>query len=164
MTRAKFQEIYIAELQELRSAEAQLVEALPRIADQARHAELKEVLRDHLEVTRTHLARLEDLLRRHGADPRAHVDQALEALLRETGKLARQVSDPDVLDAELIGSVQRIEHYEIAAYGTVATYAKGLGLDEDLQVLLATLEEEKEADSRLTDLAKDTVNRDAAAA
>jgi ferritin-like metal-binding protein YciE len=158
-----FRQMYVTELQELRSVEAQLTGALPKMAEVANHPELKQAIQSHLEETRSQRDRLDTVLRRHGAEPREHVDQSMQAIVREAEKWARMVQDPDLRDAGLIASAQRVEHYEIAVYGSLATWAKQLGLDEDLQALLAILEEEKRTDERLSQLAKRVVNPDAAA-
>jgi ferritin-like metal-binding protein YciE len=158
-----FREMYTAELQELRSVEAQLVEALPKMADMASHPELKQAIQTHLEETRWQQSQLDEILRRHGVDPREHVDQAMQAMLKEAEKWAGMVPDQDLRDAGLIASAQRVEHYEIAVYGSLATWAKQLGLDEDLPALLDILEEEKRTDESLSRLAKRVVNPDAAA-
>jgi ferritin-like metal-binding protein YciE len=159
-----FREMYVAELQELRSVEAQLTEALPKMAEAANHPELRQAIQGHLEETRSQRDRLDEVLRRHGAEPREHVDQAMGAIVREADKWAKTVQDADLRDAGLIASAQRVEHYEIAVYGTLATWAKQLGLDEDLRALHAILDEEKRADEKLTGLAKRIVNPDAASA
>jgi ferritin-like metal-binding protein YciE len=158
-----FREMYIAELQELRSVEAQLVEALPKMADMASHPELKQAIQTHLEETRWQQSQLDEILRRYGVDPREHVDQAMQAMLKEAEKWAGMVPDQDLRDAGLIASAQRVEHYEIAVYGSLATWAKQLELDEDLPALLDILEEEKRTDESLSRLAKRVVNPDAAA-
>jgi ferritin-like metal-binding protein YciE len=158
-----FREMYIAELQELRSVEAQLVEALPKMADMASHPELKQAIQTHLEETRWQQSQLDEILRRHGVDPREHVDQAMQAMLKEAEKWAGMVPDQDLRDAGLIASAQRVEHYEIAVYGSLATWAKQLELDEDLPALLDILEEVKRTDESLSRLAKRVVNPDAAA-
>jgi ferritin-like metal-binding protein YciE len=158
-----FREMYTAELQELRSVEAQLVEALPRLADMASHPELKQAIQAHLDETRWQQSQLDEILRRHGAEPRGHVDQTMQAMLKEAEKWAHMVPDQDLRDAGLIASAQRVEHYEIAVYGSLATWAKQLGLDEDLPALLDILEEEKRTDESLSTLAKRVVNPDAAA-
>jgi len=157
-----FREMYMAELQELRSVEAQLVEALPKMADMASHPELKQAIQTHLDETRWQQSQLDEILRRHGVDPREHVDQAMQAMLKEAEKWAGMVPDQDLRDAGLIASAQRVEHYEIAVYGSLATWAKQLGLQEDLQVLHAILDEEKRTDDKLSTLAKRVVNPDAA--
>ncbi len=161
MNVGNFREMYIAELQELRSVEAQLVEALPKMADMAGHPELKQGIQTHLEETRSQQSRVEEILRRHNAEPGEHVDQAMQAMLQEAEKWANMVQDRDLRDAGLIASAQRVEHYEIAVYGSLATWAKQLGL-EDLQALLA-IQEEKRTDERLSLLAKRMINPDAAA-
>ena len=157
-----FREMYVAELQELRSVEAQLTEALPKMAEAANHPELKQAIQSHLQETRSQRDRLDEVLRRHGAEPREHVDQAMQAMLQEAEKWASMVQDRDLRDAGIIASAQRIEHYEIAVYGSLATWAKQLGLDEDVQALLAILGEEKRTDERLSRLAKRMINPDAA--
>jgi ferritin-like metal-binding protein YciE len=157
-----FRQMYVTELQELRSVEAQLVDALPKMADVANHSELKQAIQSHLEETRSQRDRLDEILRRHGAEPREHVDQSMQAIVREAEKWAKTVQDPDLRDAGLIASAQRVEHYEIAVYGTLATWAKQLGLDEDQRTLHAILEEEKRTDEKLTGLAQEIVNPDAA--
>jgi ferritin-like metal-binding protein YciE len=163
MNITSLRDLYIAELQEIRSVEEQLVEALPKMADVAGHPELKQGIQTHLEETRAQQARVEEILRRHNAAPREHVDQAMQAMLQEAKKWANMVQDRDLRDAGLIASAQRVEHYEIAVYGSLATWAKQLGLEDDLQALLAILEEEKRTDERLSRLAKRVVNPDAAA-
>ena len=157
-----FRQMYVTELQELHSVEAQLVDALPKMADVASHPELKQAIQSHLEETRSQRDRLDTVLRRHGAAPREHVDQSMQAIVREAEKWARMVQDPELRDAGLIASAQRVEHYEIAVYGTLATWAKQLGLDEDERTLHAILGEETRADERLTGLAQRIVNPDAA--
>lgn len=156
-------DMYVTELQELRSVEDQLVEALPNLAGAVNHRELKRVIQDHAKETRSQRDRLDKVLQRHGAEPREHVDQSMQAMLREADRWAKMVSS-SVRDAGVIASAQRVEHYEIAVYGTLATWAKQLGLNDDVDELLAILEEERQADEKLTALAKQLVNPDAAAA
>jgi ferritin-like metal-binding protein YciE len=162
MNVTSLRDLYIAELQEIRSVEGQLIEALPRMVDVAGHPELKQGIQTHLEETRAQQSRVEEILRRHKAEPREHVDQAMQAMLQEAEKWASMVQDQNLRDVGIIASAQRVEHYEIAVYGSLATWAKQLGLDEDVQALLASLEEEKRTDERLTMLAKRMVNPDAA--
>jgi ferritin-like metal-binding protein YciE len=162
MNVTSLRDLYIAELQEIRSVEEQLVAALPRMAGVSGHPELKQGIQTHLEETRAQQSRVEEILRRHSAEPREHVDQAMQAMLQEAEKWASMVQDQNLRDAGLIASAQRVEHYEIAVYGSLATWAKQLGLDDDLQVLLAILEEERRTDERLSRLAKRMINPDAA--
>ncbi len=159
-----FKEMYIAELQELASLEGQLGGALLELAGVASHDALKEALSHHREETLVQAQRIESILRKHGANPRAHTDQAMQALIHETEKMTELVKDPGVRDAAIIASAQKVEHYEIAAYGTAAAMAGQLGLRDDQDILHRTLEEEKAADAKLTQLAKSEVNRQAAPA
>lgn len=159
-----FRQMYITELQELRSVADQLVEALPKLAAAASHRKLKEAIQGHLEKTRLQRDRLDETLRRHGVERREHVDQSMQTMIRESEKWASMVQSPELRDAGLIASAQRVEHYEIAVYGTLATWAKQIGLEDDLRVLHGILDEEKQADAKLSMLAKQIVNPDAAAA
>jgi ferritin-like metal-binding protein YciE len=161
---SSFKEMYIAELQELMSLEGQLAAALLRMARMASHPSLREALTRHLGQTQFQSRRLEALLKEHGANPRAHTDQAMEALVSETEKMMTMVKGGSLRDAALIASAQKIEHYEIAAYGTAAALAGQLDLRSDQHLLHESLEEEKEADMVLTRLAKSEVNQDALAA
>lgn len=154
--------IYISELQEQRSAEEQLLQALPKMSEMAHDAQLGNAIQEHLRETRSQLDRLDSILKAHDAQPREHQDSSMQTILGEAGKWAMMIDEPATRDAGLIASAQRVEHYEIAVYGTLATWAKQLGLDEDLKVLLSILEEEKAADAKLTDLAKRAVNPEAA--
>ena len=159
-----FRQMYVSELQELRSVEEQLVQALPKMAQMVEHRELKQVLESHLNQTRSQRDRLDKLLRGQGAATREHEDGSMQAILREAERWAKMVSDPDCRDAGVIASAQRIEHYEIAVYGTLAAWAKQLGFSEDERVLHDILEEEKRADETLTNLAERLINKEAAAA
>jgi ferritin-like metal-binding protein YciE len=158
-----FKDMYIAELQELVSMEGQLADELPRMAEVASHLSLKNFLMNHREETQLQRQRLESILQKHGANPRAHTDQAMQALVNETEMMLGMLNG-DLRDAGLIASAQRIEHYRIAAYGTVAALAGQLDLRDDQQMLHESLEEKKQADLRLTKLAKREVNPDALAA
>ncbi len=155
-------DMYVAELQELHSVENQLVDALPRMAELAKSSELKDAINQHLDETRSQARRLEEVLRRRGAGPREHTDQAMQALLRESEKWAGMLDDPALADAGLIASAQKVEHYEIAAYGTVAAYAGLLGFEDDKGELHAILEQEKAADAKLSEVAKSVANPQAA--
>ncbi|SRR5579871_5146817 len=159
-----FKDMYVTELQELMSLEAQLGRALLRMAEAASHPSLKDALMRHREETQTQRRRLESMLQKHGANPRAHTDQAMQALVNETEKMMAMVKGDDLRDAALIASAQKVEHYEIAAYGTAAALAGQLDLRDDQRLLHQSLEEEKETDLKLTGLAKGEVNRDALAA
>jgi len=163
MTIDDFRDLYVAELQELRSVEDQLVEALPKMAGAARSDRLKAALDGHLEETRSQLARLDELIRSHQAPPREHIDGSMKAILSETQRWAGMVGGDGLRDAGLIASAQRVVHYEIAVFGTLVTWAKQQGLDEDARALDVMLEEEKAADARLTEIAETLVNPEAVA-
>jgi len=161
---SNFKDMYIAELQELVSVEEQLAEVLLPMAAAASHAALKDALVDHHAETVAQRERLLAILRSHGADPTAHVDQAMQALICETRKMLSILEGDDLRDAGLIASAQKLEHYEIAAYGSAAALAGQLELRGDQMLLHDSLLEEKEADAILTDIAKGEVNPDALAA
>lgn len=157
-------DLYVAQLQDLRSAEDQLVTALPMMAEAATHADLKRGFERHLEQTKTQRDRLDQILSSLGADPDGETCQAMKGLVKEGNEMIAANGDDNVRDAGLIAASQRIEHYEIAGYGTVATFAKQLGRTEDLPLLLQSLEEEKQTDETLTQVAEQVVNQDAASA
>jgi ferritin-like metal-binding protein YciE len=156
-----FKDMYIAELQELASMERQMGEALLRMSSVASHPSLKDALQRHREQTRTQMDRLEQVLRNHGSSPYIHTDQAVEALVAETEKMLKLVKGNDLRDAALIASAQKLEHYEMAAYGTAAALAGQLELRDDQRMLHESLEEERQTDALLTTLAKGEVNQDA---
>jgi ferritin-like metal-binding protein YciE len=160
----KFKDMYLAELQELMSVEDQLAEALGRMAEKASHPSLKNALTHHRAETLAHKQRLESILQKHGAKMNAHTDQAMQALVKETDKMLAMLKGEDLRDAGLIASAQKLEHYEIAAYGTACALAGQLELRDDQRMLHQTLDEERNADALLTKLAKVEVNRDAVAA
>lgn len=159
-----FRDMYIAEVQELRSAKMQLSETWRRAGEVAASPRLKNIFVRHGEESQLQKERLDTLLQKHGADPRAHTDQAMQALIRETEKMMSTVEGNDLRDAALIASAQKVAHYEIAAFGTAAALAGQLELREDQRVLHTCLEEEKRADTDLTELAKREVNQDAVVA
>lgn len=154
--------MYISELQEQRSVEEQLVQALPKMSEMASDDGLAEAFQHHLRETRSQLDRLDAILKAHDAEPRAHKDHSMQAIVGEAEKWAKMIDHPEARDAGLIASAQRVEHYEIAVYGTLATWAKQLGLDDDMKVLLDILKEEKAADEKLTGIAKQEANPKAA--
>jgi len=157
-----FKQMYLAELQELYSAEDQLAKALPGMAEMAHNPQLKGAMEGHVGQTQSHVQRLEGLLKRHNIDPREHQDQSMKSIIGEADKWAHMIDNPDLRDAGLISSAQRIGHYEMAVYGTLASWAKQLGHQEDAETLHAILEEEKSTDEKLSELAKSSVNPQAA--
>ena len=141
--------------------EGQLADALDRMAELASHPSLKNALSHHRDGAEVQGQRLESILRRHGANPWAHTDRSMQMLVTETAKMASMLNGNELRDAGLIASAQKIEHYEIAAYGTAAALAGQLDLRDEQRMLHESLEEEKQADALLTMLAKGEVNQDA---
>ena len=152
------------ELKDLHSAETQLVKALPKMAKAASHEDLSAGFEEHLEQTKEHVARLEEIGKMLGVKLTGHKCKAMEGLVAEGADLIAEDADESVRDAGLIASAQRVEHYEIAGYGTAAWIARHLGHEDVADVLEETLEEEKETDVKLTVLAVSTINLEAAEA
>jgi ferritin-like metal-binding protein YciE len=152
------EKLYVAELQDLYSAENQILKALPKMAKAASSEELSTAFEKHLEQTREHVARLEQIFDRLGKSPKGKVCKAMQGLIKEGEEMLKEDAEPAVLDAALISAAQRVEHYEIAAYGTVRTYAEELNQAEDAEILQKTLYEEKETDTLLTELAENAIN------
>jgi len=156
------------EIGDLRSAEEQLIVALPKVAAAAHSDELRAALENHLEETRGHLQRLQDLAPTLGTTVPMETCEGMKGLLEEGEQIVAAQGDPLAKDAALIGAAQRVEHYEIAAYGTARTLADELGLDDTKEVLDQTLDEEATADKLLTKIAtggmfRSGINREAAA-
>jgi ferritin-like metal-binding protein YciE len=147
-------ELYIDELKDLYNAETQLVKALPKMAKAAASEELHAGFEKHLEQTRGHVTRLEQIFESLGESPKGKKCKGMEGLVEEGSEIIDEDLEDSVKDAGLIGAAQRVEHYEIAAYGTVKAFADTLGHSEHVSLLEETLEEEKETDEKLTDLAK----------
>jgi ferritin-like metal-binding protein YciE len=143
-------------------AERQLTKALPKMARAADSEELRSAFEDHLDQTRTHVDRLTDALRALGGNGRGKKCKGMEGLVEEGAEHVEEDAEPSVRDAMLIGAAQKVEHYEIAAYGTARTHATLLGYDEVARLLEATLEEEKAADAKLSRIAENAVNLQAA--
>ncbi len=158
MSVASAREFLIQELSDIYSAENQLIEALPKMSEAASHAELKSALDEHLEQTRGQVERLNRIFAEIGAESSGETCEAMKGLVTEAEELIEEISVPEILDAALIGAAQKVEHYEIAAYGTLASIADAMGLEDVGAMLDETLEEEKQADARLTDLAETEVN------
>ena len=156
-------ELYVAELKDLYSAENQITKALPKLAKTATNPKLRQAFEEHLEQTNGHVQRLEQIFEALDEKPTGKTCEGMKGLLKEGDELAREEGDSDVIDAGLISAAQRVEHYEIAAYGSVRTYAELLGEDEAVDLLTQTLEEEKQADQKLTQVAK-KINVEAQAA
>jgi len=147
------QDVYAEQLNDLRSAEQQLVEALPKMVRAASSEELREGFEEHLAQTRGHLERIDDLLATSGVARTGEVCVGMKGLIEEGTKIVEAAGEPMAKDAALIAAAQRVEHYEIAAYGTAATLANHLDLGEAADVLGQTLDEEETADKLLTKIA-----------
>ncbi|MBV8586584.1 MAG: ferritin-like domain-containing protein [Verrucomicrobia bacterium] len=156
------QDLYIHELKDLYSVEKQLIGALPKMAKTAKSNELEAGFREHLEQTKKHAARLEEILARQNQSTRGKKCKGMEGIIAEGAELIQEEADPEVKDAGLIAAAQRVEHYEIAGYGTARTYAEMLGDDQGASLLQETLNEEKHTDEKLTHLAKSSINLAAA--
>jgi ferritin-like metal-binding protein YciE len=157
-------DLYIDELKDLYSAEKQLIKALPKMAKAASDPELSKAFQTHLRQTERQVERLEQVFEELGESPRGKKCIGMEGLIEEGNELVKEDPDPDVLDAGLIAKAQHIEHYEIAGYGTVRTYAQLMGADRQAQLLQETLDEEGETDKLLTQLAESSINIEAATA
>lgn len=157
------EDLFHHELKDLYSAENQLVKALPKMAKAATNPQLKAGFTEHLEQTKGHVQRLEQIGEALGKSLGGHKCKAMEGLVEEGAELISEDAAPEVKDAGLIGAAQRVEHYEIAGYGTARALATRLGLDEAVELLTLTLEEEKETAEKLTELALSEVNEAAAA-
>ena len=153
-------DLYIHELKDLHSAEKQITKALPKMAQAAGSDDLATAFREHLDQTHEHVWRLEKTLGRYGESLRGPKCKGMEGLLKEGVDMIETDAEDEVRDAGLISTAQRVEHYEIAAYGCAQTYAELIGDDEGVCLLKATLTEEKATDEKLTDLAR-SINVDA---
>jgi ferritin-like metal-binding protein YciE len=164
MTLQSLTDLLLEELQDLYDAEQQLAKALPKMAEAAFSEELREAFELHTEQTEEHIARLEQVFKKLKQPAQARHCPAMEGLIEEGSELLEQEgeADPTALDAALIASAQKIEHYEIASYGSARTFAQTLGAKEVAKLLQLTLDEEAETDRILTSLAISTINLDAA--
>jgi ferritin-like metal-binding protein YciE len=148
-------ELYLEELKDLYDAENQIIKALPKMVEAASSEELQGALTEHLEVTRGQAKRLEQIFQNMGEKLKAEKCKGMEGLIKEGSDILSEDMDEDVKDAAIISAAQRIEHYEMAGYGTVRTWANLLGETEAESLLQETLDEEKEADEKLNELAEE---------
>ncbi len=160
MKTTSLRELFVTELQDLYDAENQLVKALPKMAQAASSEELREGFEEHLEQTREHARRLEEIFEQLGEDAKGEKCKGMEGLIKEGSELMKENMEDAVKDAALIGAAQKVEHYEISGYGTARTWAELLGEEEAVSLLEQTLSEEKETDEKLTGLAEN-INVDA---
>jgi ferritin-like metal-binding protein YciE len=153
--------LFVEELRDLYSAENQLVKALPKMAKGASSEELKQALEDHLEQTQGHVERLEEIFEQLDETPKGKTCKAMKGLVEEGSEILEEDGEDSVVDAGIIAAAQKVEHYEIASYGTVRTWAGLLGENEVAELLQETLDEEGEANKLLNKLAQDVVNPEA---
>lgn len=161
MKMESLQELYLEQLKDIYDAENQLLKALPKMAKQATNEELKAAFEQHLEQTQEQVSRLDQVFEELGEKPKGHKCKAMQGLIEEGKELMEQDADEDVMDAGLICAAQKIEHYEIATYGCLRTYAEVLGFDDQAELLQETLDEEKDTDESLTELAVSCINLEA---
>jgi len=154
-------DLYVEQLKDLYSAETQILKALPQMAQTASHPKLRDAFEHHERQTQEHMRRLERILDDLGESPRGHHCQGMEGVIKEGKEMMQQPGDADVKDAGLIAAAQRVEHYEMAGYGTVRTYADRLGHRDHADLLQRTLDEEGDTDHLLTRIAEQVVNADA---
>jgi ferritin-like metal-binding protein YciE len=154
-------DLYVEQLQDLYSAETQLVAALPKMAEGASNTQLRTAFEEHLAQTRTQVNRLEQIFQQLGVEPGGHTCKGMEGLIKEGEEMIKAKGDSAAIDAGLIAAAQRVEHYEIAGYGCVRTYANLLGEQQAVSMLQQTLDEEAMTDQQLTDLAEHVINLEA---
>jgi ferritin-like metal-binding protein YciE len=160
MSVATAEELFVDELKDIYSAEKQAVKAFPRLAKAVQSEELKQAMQDHLEQTKGQVERLDRIFEILEKRSSGKTCEGMKGLVTEAQSQLEEIEKGPVLDCAIIGALQRIEHYEIAAYGTVATLAEAMGHEEVKELLGETLEEEKETDERLTEVAQ-SVNSEA---
>ena len=155
-------DLFVHQLQDIYYAEKQLVWALPKMAEKAANSQLKQGFLTHLDETKTHVRRLEQVFQMHGAEVKAVDCPAIDGIIQEADEVAGEIADKSVLGAALINAAQAAEHYEITRYGSLIAWAKQLGRNDCASVLQKTLEEEKATDQKLTKMAESKVNLRAA--
>ena len=155
-------DLFVHQLQDIYYAEQQLVKALPKMAKKATDPQLKQGFLTHLDETKTHVQRLEQVFQMHGAKVKAVDCPAIDGIIEEADDVAGEVDDTNVLDAALINAAQAAEHYEIVRYGSLIAWARQLGRNDCASILQKTLDEEKMTDKKLTSLAEGKVNLKAA--
>lgn len=152
------EDLLIHELKDIYSAEKQITKALPKMIKATSSDQLKQAFQDHLTMTQQQIERLEGVFETIGKKATGEKCLAMEGIIKEAESMMSERADASVMDAALIASAQRVEHYEIAAYGTVCAYAKQLGMKDVLKQLAITLEEEKKTDELLTKIAEQAIN------
>jgi ferritin-like metal-binding protein YciE len=162
MKLSSLQDLYMEELKDMYNAENQILKALPKMAKAASSPELEQAFREHLEQTKEQVERLDQVFDMLGKPAKGKKCVGMEGIIEEGKEVIDMDAEPAVLDAALIASAQRVEHYEIAAYGTLRKFAEQLGFDDAAELLQQTLEEEEQADEKLTQIAESSVNAQAA--
>lgn len=155
------EDLYMDLLKDLYSAEKQLVKALPKMAKNSQASDLQQAFQEHLRQTEGHVERIERIFSEMGGSPRGKKCVGMEGLIEEGNELLKEDAEPEVRDAGLIAAAQKVEHYEIASYGTARAWAQRLGYDRAAQLLQETLEEESMANEKLTQIAESHVNIEA---
>jgi len=155
------EDLFLEQVQDLYDAERRLVKALPKMAEGSTSQTLRQAFESHLIETEGHVGRLETIFRTLGQDPKTHTCDAMKGLISEGEDVIGDIDQSSLRDAGLIAAANRVEHYEIAAYGSARTFADILGLSEAASLLEQTLQEEKKADQKLTQLAESMVNDEA---
>jgi len=158
MSMESLQDLYVDQLRDLYNAENQLVKALPKLAKASTSPELQNAFNDHLEETKGHVERLERIFEKLGTKATGKTCKAMKGLIEEGSEMMDEDAEPEIMDAGLIAAAQRVEHYEMAGYGCVRSFAKMLGDEQAAQLLQETLNEEGEADKKLTKLAQTVIN------
>ena len=162
MQEDNLRELLVDELKDIYSAENQILKALPKMAKKASHPELKDAFETHLAETQGHVQRLEEIFQQLGEKPKGKTCAAMQGIVEEGKEIMGEDYDDDVMDAALIAAAQKVEHYEIASYGTVRAWAKLLKEKEVVGLLQQTLDEEGKTDKLLTKLATSSINIEAA--
>lgn len=152
------EKLYVHELKDLHSAESQILDALPKMINAASDDELKKALESHRKETEEHLVRIERLFQNLDFEPGGHKCKGIEGLIKEGEDVLAETEDDAVRNAAIVASCQRVEHYEMAAYGVARAFASKLGRHDDAEVLTTTLEEEGHADRTLTQIAEHRLN------
>jgi len=155
-------DLFVHTLQDIYYAEQQIEKSLPKMVEKATDPDLKAGFEEHLEQTREHIVRLEQVFEIHGEAVKGVDCPAIDGILEEADDVSGDVDDKQVLDAALIASAQAVEHYEMTRYGTLIAWAKELGHEDSASILAETLEEERATDQKLTEMAESGVNRQAA--
>lgn len=155
-------DLFVEQVEDLYDAEQRLVDALPDLVDAANSSELRSAFENHLTETKGHVSRLESVFKQLDMDPKRQSCEAMKGLIKESDAVVKAKGDPSVKDAALIAAAQRVEHYEIAGYGTARTFAQKIGRNDIAQTLQQTLDEEGNADRKLTEIAESFANERAA--